>query len=124
MCCLSVVIQAADENTDDGAINLERDDETAEDGDDPFRIKRQHGHGSVNPLSSILSSVFNKKLGFIGSLSSISSSSKGGGVEHHHHTYDYPVSFNFRFKKFNYFPTNRYEYVTIRRKFMQQPVRN
>lgn len=84
-----MIIQAAEENADDGGINFEREDDAVEDGEDPFRIKRQHGYGGHNPLTNILSSVFNKKLGFIGSLSSISSSSKG--VETHHHSYDYPV---------------------------------
>ncbi|XP_065216271.1 uncharacterized protein LOC135842645 [Planococcus citri] len=90
ICCISVIIQAAaEENADDGGLNIERDaEDTADDSDDPFRIKRQHGHGGSNPITSLLSSVFNKKLGLIGSLSSISSSSKG--VETHHHTYDYP----------------------------------
>ena len=85
------MIRAAEQNTDDSGINFDKEaDDSADDSDDPFRIKRQHGQGSYNPISNLLSSVFNKKLGLIGSLSSISSSSKG--VETHHHTYDYPVS--------------------------------
>lgn len=92
-CCISIFVEAAEEAAaeDTAAINFEQDDELANNEDDPNRIKRQHGHGG-HPLGGLLSSVFNKKLGLIGSLSSISSSSKGGGVEHHHHSYDYAVS--------------------------------
>lgn len=89
------MVSAADTSVEDtaAAASVENnDDETAEtaDANDPFRIKRQHGQGGHSALSGILSSVFNKKLGLIGSLSSISSSSKG--VETHHHTYDYSVN--------------------------------
>lgn len=99
-----LIVQAADRGSTNDAVNpnLESDgsaadevaaSETADaaDTNDPFRIKRQHGHASS--FSGILSSVFNKKLGLIGSLSSISSSSSGSskGVETHHHTYEYSV---------------------------------
>ncbi len=107
-CCLCDVIRLAASADDDSSSSSSRsiDDQPTdssasasssendeESGNDPFRTKRQHGGAVANPLSGILSSVFNKKLGLIGSLSSISSSSKGGGsVETHHHTYEYSVS--------------------------------
>lgn len=67
--------------------NIETEDDGSE--SDPFRTKRQHDT-AANPISGLISSVLNKKLGLIGSLSSISSS-KGAGVETHHHTYEYSV---------------------------------
>ena len=87
---------AAAASEESASTNVEPEEETAESGDanDPFRIKRQHGHGGFNPLSGILSGVFNKKLGLIGSLSSVSSSSSGSGKHvEPAHGYEYSVSF-------------------------------
>lgn len=102
-CFFCAMVRAAESGVDEAVSpNVESEAGTGEgaaaesadttaDSNDPFRIKRQHGS---SPLSGILSSVFNKKLGLIGSLSSISSSSSGSskGVESHHHTYEYAVS--------------------------------
>ena len=91
---VTALVHAADD-TDKGAESVGADpkienEEELSDADDPFRIKReQHNAG---PFSGILSSVFNKKIGLIGSLSSISSSSSSKNVETHHHTYEYAVS--------------------------------
>lgn len=102
--CLSVATAAAKASAsakaadDSSSAGVEKvgpvsfEDEIDGSESDPFRTKRQHD-AAGNPITGLFSSVFNKKLGLLGSLSSISSASKGiGAVDTHHTTYEYTVS--------------------------------